>query len=94
MSVNTAVGRSAANRTLTISELLDNIFSFLGRRDAAHAAQVSKGWVEVGRDHVWRVVHTPCQLFNILSPIYHDPICGHVRTFSTFSAFDALTEPN
>ena len=94
MSVNTAGGRPAANRTLTVSELLDNIFSFLGRHDAAHAAQVSRGWVDIGRDHVWRVVHTPCQLFSILSPIYHDPIYGHVRTFSTFSAFNALTESN
>ncbi|KZV63324.1 hypothetical protein PENSPDRAFT_738855 [Peniophora sp. CONT] len=69
---------SATARVLAVPELLDNVFSFLARHDAAHASQVSRDWVEIGRDHVWRVVHTPCQLFSILSPIEHDPQYGHI----------------
>ncbi|KZV63323.1 hypothetical protein PENSPDRAFT_758050 [Peniophora sp. CONT] len=76
-TVIAARGQSSTHRALAIAELLDNIFAYLERHDAAHASQVSRGWVEIGREyvwrevHIWREVHTPCQLFNVLGPMVH-----------------------
>ena len=66
-----ALQQTSAQRALAIAELLDNLFAYLDRHDAAHAAQVSRGWIETGRDHVWHTVNTPCQLLGLLAPMQH-----------------------
>lgn len=60
---------SPSAHVLSTPELLDNIFSRLTRDDNASNARVCKTWLDVSRDHIWRVVETPCQLFRLLVPI-------------------------
>ncbi|KAI0029376.1 hypothetical protein K488DRAFT_88795 [Vararia minispora EC-137] len=61
--------KSAVWKALSTPELLDNIFSRLSRRDNTRNALVCRNWADPARDHVWRVVETPCQLFKNLAPI-------------------------
>ncbi|VDB95123.1 unnamed protein product [Peniophora sp. CBMAI 1063] len=59
----------ASEKALTSVDLLIIIFSYVSRDDAAHAALVCRGWLELARDVIWETIKKPEQLFSLLAPI-------------------------
>lgn len=59
----------AADRALAISEVLEVIFSFCHRSDAARCALVCRRWKDLALDCVWRELESLFHLFQILSPL-------------------------
>jgi hypothetical protein len=59
----------AADRVLETPELLDLIFRELSRSDNARNARVSKQWLNVALDSVWREVDDLLILFKVLVDI-------------------------
>ena len=69
---------AASLRVLSTVELVDRVFFELERKDLVHPALVNRLWADIARDHIWRVVEKPCELFQVLAPLQtHRP--EHVR---------------
>jgi F-box-like len=60
---------SRMHPVLSIPELLDLIFSFMGRTSNTNNACVCKQWSEVALDNVWREVDDLHLLFSVLTPM-------------------------
>lgn len=61
----------ASHRVLSIPELLDIIFNFLGRNSNVRNACVCKRWSDIALDVVWKEVDDLLDLFRLLKPIRH-----------------------
>lgn len=61
---------STARRVLSISELLQTIFSFGTRASNASNALVCRAWCEPALNHVWREVDDLYYLLRLLAPLH------------------------